>query len=91
MANRDSVDARLVTEYQTDTGRTSLVVSEADVGGYPAIAPGTPCADADSDGMPDTWEKANGLDANNAADRNFIAPNGYTSLENYLNGLAPPR
>ncbi|MGH7958719.1 MAG: hypothetical protein ACREH8_17165 [Opitutaceae bacterium] len=87
VANRDSVDARLVAEYETDTGRTSPPVTEADVGGYPRIAPGTPCADADSDGMPDVWEKANGLNPNNAADGNIIAANGYTNLENYLNGV----
>jgi len=45
-------------------------------------------ADTDHDGMTDAFETANGLNPNNAADRQLIAANGYTNLENYLNGLA---
>ncbi len=37
--------------------------------------------------MPDSWEIANGLNPNNAADRGAFASNGYTNLENYLNGI----
>ncbi len=44
-------------------------------------------ADTDGDGMPDEWETANGLDANNAKDGALAASNGYTNLENYLNSL----
>ena len=57
------------------------------MGGFPVIADGTPCADADHDGMPDVWETARGLNPNNAADRNTVASNGYTNLENYLGGV----
>jgi hypothetical protein len=44
-------------------------------------------ADNDHDGMTDAYEAANGLNPNNPADRQTIAANGYTNLENYLNGL----
>ena len=37
--------------------------------------------------MTDAYETANGLNPNNAADRQAVAANGYTNLENYLNGL----
>jgi hypothetical protein len=37
--------------------------------------------------MTDAYETANGLNPNNPADRQAIAANGYTNLENYLNGL----
>jgi hypothetical protein len=37
--------------------------------------------------MPDTWETFNGLNPNDASDRNVYAPNGYTQLENYLNSI----
>jgi hypothetical protein len=37
--------------------------------------------------MPDAWEDASGLNKNNAADRQDIAANGYTNLENYLNSI----
>jgi len=43
--------------------------------------------DSDHDGMPDSYETAHGLNPNDAADRNGYASNGYTNLENYLNGL----
>ncbi|MFO7657217.1 MAG: T9SS type A sorting domain-containing protein, partial [Bacteroidales bacterium] len=43
--------------------------------------------DTDQDGMPNDWEIANGLDTNNAADRNNIAADGYTMLEKYLNSI----
>lgn len=46
--------------------------------------------DTDQDGMPDAWETKNGLDPNDASDRNGIAPSGYTWIEEYLNELAAP-
>ena len=61
--------------------------------GYGVLASGTRPAnfDTDRDGMPDTWETANGLNPNSAADgatdRNG---DGYTNLEDYLNSLVPP-
>lgn len=86
VANRDSVDTRLISQYQNDTGITSLIANESQVGGFPTIASGTACSDTDSDGMPDVWETAKGLNPNSAADRNSIAASGYTNLEQYING-----
>ncbi|WP_340114647.1 T9SS type A sorting domain-containing protein [Maribellus mangrovi] len=43
--------------------------------------------DADHDGIPDEWEMDNGLDPNDITDGRLIAENGYSNLENYLNGL----
>lgn len=57
---------------------------------WPLLASGTPLTDADHDGMPDTWETAHGLDPNDGSDRNFVCANGYTNLENYLNGTETP-
>ena len=38
--------------------------------------------------MPDSWEKTNGLNANNPNDRNGDQDgDGYTNLEEYLNGI----
>jgi PKD repeat protein len=83
--NRDSVDTRLINQYNAGVGDTALPVTEADVGGFPTISNGTPCLDTDHDGMPDVWETANGFNPNNIADRNTVASNGFTNLENYLN------
>lgn len=44
--------------------------------------------DSDGDGMPDAYEDQMGLNKTDKADGNAIASNGYTNLENYLNGLA---
>jgi hypothetical protein len=87
VSNRDTVDARLINQYRTNTGINFVPGSETEVGGLPVIANGTPCADADNDGMPDLWERARGLNDRDATDRNRLASNGYTNLENYLNGL----
>lgn len=43
--------------------------------------------DTDGDGIPDEWEKANGLDMNNAADGAKVSASGYTNLELYMNSL----
>lgn len=44
--------------------------------------------DSDADGMPDAYEDAKGFNKQDAADGNAVAANGYTNLENYMNGLA---
>jgi len=59
------------------------------VRGWPALGAATAPADADSDGMPDYWELAVGLNPNLASDRNLTnASPGYTRREEYLNWLA---
>lgn len=87
VSNRDAVDARLVREYRTGTGR--LVASVAEAGGWPEIAAGTPYPDTDADGMPDAWERARGLDPlvdDSAGDRDG---DGYTNIEEFLNSPWP--
>jgi hypothetical protein len=80
------VDTRIVSEVEIRTG--SFIDSPAQVGGYPTYSGGTAPADMDQDGMPDSWEAANGLNANDASDRNGDANgNGYTNVEDYLNQL----
>ena len=45
--------------------------------------------DSDGDGMPDVWEKANGLNPDDGSDGNAVtlSAEGYTNLEVYLNSL----
>src|SRR5207237_612133 len=68
----------------TNTG--AIINSQADVGGWPAIAQYTRAAswDSDGDGMPDWWELDRGSNPL-VADNNVLTPSGYTQLENYLN------
>ena len=67
---------------------TGIIDSQKDVGGWPELNSTTAPTDTDHDGMPDEWESMNGLDPNNAADRNNVAADGYTNMETYLNWLA---
>ena len=43
--------------------------------------------DSDSDGMPDAWEEAHGLNPKSAADGKLLNEEGYTNVEVYLNSL----
>jgi hypothetical protein len=86
---RDAADQRIVGTARAHTGQ--IIDAVAQVGTWPALASLPPPADADSDGMPDYWEMALGLNPSNAADRNLTnALTGYTRLEDYLNWLADP-
>ena len=54
---------------------------------WPELASEPAPLDTDQDGMPDEWEDANGLDKNDATDGAAVSENGYTNLENYINGI----
>jgi hypothetical protein len=64
------------------------------VSAWPALSDGgvTPdmIRDTDGDGMPDTWEKAHGLNPKDDSDgiTTTLSQEGYTNLETYMNGLA---
>lgn len=71
-----------------DTSKVcGIIDSQKDVGGWPELKSNLAPADSDHDGMPDKWEKKNGLNPNNADDRNKLADDGYTMLEKYLNSI----
>lgn len=88
LPKRDAVDARLVDQVRTRAGR--MINSQKEVGGWPELKTGPVPADQDNDGLPDEWEKANGLNAGNAADSALDSDkDGYTNLEEYLNATDP--
>lgn len=86
---RDAVDTRIFNEVRSETG--AFINSQNDVGGFPLLNSLPAPLDTDQDGLPDTWENQNGLNANDPADAALIAPNGYSNLENFVNSnlLAP--
>ncbi|MDA3893764.1 MAG: T9SS type A sorting domain-containing protein [Salinivirgaceae bacterium] len=93
---RDEVDSRIIQETlmrkvtfgDTFGAGMGIIDSQESVGGWPELRSTTPPVDADKDGMPDEWELQNNLNPNDAEDRNGDANgDGYTNLENYLNGL----
>ena len=59
----------------------------ADWSAWPVLNSLTTPADSDGDGIPDEWETAHGLNANDGNDGAIIGADGYTNLENYLNSL----
>jgi len=84
---RDAVDARVVASARSRTG--SLIDSQQQVGGWPALAPGRPWVDGDGDGMPDDWERTHSLDPGDPRDGNGDQDrDGYTNVEEWLHSLA---
>jgi pectate lyase len=88
LPKRDPVDARVVKEIETMTGR--IIDTPADVGGWPTYISSEPPEDADLDGMPDAWEREHGLNpADGDGHRADADGDGYTNLEEFLNGTNP--
>jgi hypothetical protein len=71
-----------------DSYKQGIITDPSQVGGYPEYK-GTPYKDSDNDGIPDDYEKKNGLNANDASDAGRITKNGYSNIENYLNNAVP--
>lgn len=85
---QDAVDGRIKKEVKTGKGR--FINLESEVGGYPVESELRPeTFDTDSDGIPDEWELAVGLDPEDSTDSIMLAEdgNGYTNIENYVNSL----
>ncbi len=69
--------------------KSGIIDSQTDVGGWPELKSAPAPADRDHDGMPDDWEQAHGLNADDAADgAQLAAGSAYTHLEVYLAWLA---
>jgi len=81
----DPVDMRIMSEVRSGTGR--IIDSQRDVGGWPEYRSGKLPLDTDNDGMPDDWERKSGLNPELADDKGDADGDGYTNLEEYLNGL----
>ena len=99
---RDEVDARYMEEAKTGTATykgsitnsPGIIDKVSDVKGYTETNFGTgsrPAGfDTDKDGIPDEWEKANGLNPNDASDAltySLDAKGYYTNIEVYANSL----
>jgi hypothetical protein len=94
LPRRDAVDRRIVQSVRTGnvTRNDGIINDPNEVGGYPqyTFSPEEVPADSDHDGMPDSWESANGLDADDPADGPAdFDKDGYTNVEEFLNGTDP--
>lgn len=94
--HRDSHDERIVREAKEGTytfegshGSTNGMIDQpSDVGGWGEYRQTTAPIDSDGDGIPDEWEKKNGLNPNDSKDGAIYSlDSSYTNLELYINGL----
>ena len=97
LPRRDSVDMRIAKEAKNRTtsgtgssNKPGIIDSPAAVGGWPSFNNCSGPTDTDLDGMPDDWEIEHQLNPHFSGDRNSVDSNGYTMLENYLNGIVAP-
>ena len=101
--HRDTYDALMVSDARNGTAtytgedlNSGFINSQndnkpADAGedwsAWPTLQSTTAPTDTDGDGIPDTWEQANGLNPNDATDGRVIGDDGYSPVERYLNSL----
>jgi hypothetical protein len=93
---RDTLDQRIINDIKNRTGRMIDVQGgyphgteyEKTMNAWPVLKSLPPMKDSDADGMPDEWEKKNGLNPNDPSDASAIKlHNFYTNIEVYINSL----
>lgn len=93
---RDTMDMRIIKDLENRTGRFIDVQGgfahgtayEQTVNAWPHLQSAPAEKDTDQDGMPDDWEKKNGLNAGDASDAaGYQLDKHYTNIEIYLNNL----
>lgn len=83
--------AQKFTDELAESVTKGFVTDPSEVGGWPDYK-GTPYKDSDGDGMSDDWEKSHGLNANDASDALKDADSdGYTNIEEFINGTDPQK
>ena len=103
LPRRDTVDRRIARETLTGTATyedssyqasgmghpSGIINSQNTVGGWPTLTSTAYPDDTDNDGLPNWWELMTGNDSTSTA-ANATGSNGFTILENYLNGIQSP-
>jgi pectate lyase len=94
LPRRDAVDQRVIEIVRTGkpTVGNGIISNPDQVGGYPALSfsPDQVPMDTDGDGMPDDWERNHKLNPNDPKDAALDTDkDGYTNIEEYLNGTSP--
>lgn len=93
---RDAVDIRIINDVKSgnvtikDGGNGSkngIIDSQSTVGGWPNLASGIVLKDTDNDGMPDEWEKSNGLDSVRNDANGHDLSKVYDNIEVYMNSI----
>jgi len=93
---RDTLDQRIINDVKNRKGKVIDVQGgfahgteyASTVNAWPVLKSTTASTDGDKDGMPDDWEKKNGLNPADAADAaGYKLNKQFTNVEVYLNGL----
>lgn len=84
---RDIIDTRIVNDVVNKTGHFIAQITDQPEGAWPILNSLPAPKDDDHDGIPNDWESAHGLNPNNPIDRNNVGADGFTMLEEYLNGM----
>lgn len=94
---RDTIDKRILHDVSTGTATfmtggngsvNGIIDTQTAVGGWPELISLPAPTDTDTDGMPDAWEDANGLNKNDPSDAQLTSVDGkYPNVEVYINSL----
>jgi pectate lyase len=94
--HRDTLDERIINEVKNRTGKYIDVQGgyphgtayEQTVNAWPSLKSTAAPMDTDKDGMPDEWEKKNGLNPSDASDAvSYKLHPRYNNIEVYINSL----
>jgi hypothetical protein len=98
VSHRDAADQRIIAQYKSggSGGYWPNGITLADVSSIPSVLSGwidnpvtrgfSACTESQHDGIPDQWKQARGLSTTDPRLYSAKGPNGYTYLENYMNG-----
>jgi pectate lyase len=93
---RDTLDERIINDVKNRTGKFIDVQGgfphgteyELTVNAWPNLRSTTVSVDTDKDGIPDEWERKNGLNPSDASDASKISSHSfYTNIELYFNSI----
>ncbi len=95
LPKRDAVDLRIIESVRTGrttAGNNGIVKTPDEAGGWPVYKSKRRLKDTDNDGMPDAWERKFGLNPKDPADASMDKDgDGYTNIEEWLNGTDPTK
>jgi hypothetical protein len=89
--HRDAQDNRLI--YEVENGLGAFINDEAEAGGFDTTVVESTDVDTDNDGLPDSYELANGLNPNDSSDSAALIEDetsvyyGYSNIEVYAGNL----
>jgi pectate lyase len=87
---RDPIDLRILKDVRNGTGK--IINNPSEVGGWITPESGIACVDTDHDGMPDVFEQQYGFNPNDPTDGPSDKDgDGYTNIEEFLNGTDPTK